>query len=173
MVGGRLVLGPCTCWAAGWLLYAVARHFLARGRAVVLIGSAEERVACDEIAAAAPGTLNLAGRTSVPELAALLRCCALCVTNDSGPMHLAVALGRPVVSMFGPSDPLWIGPYRRPDAVVSANLSCSPCYLRELSRCPHEHACMRQISSETVIERIETALGAADFFTLLPAAAAR
>jgi hypothetical protein len=77
------------------------------------------------------------------------------------------------VSMFGPSDPLWIGPYRRPDAVVSANLSCSPCYLRELSRCPHDHACMRQISSETVIERIETALGAADFFTLLPAAAAR
>jgi ADP-heptose:LPS heptosyltransferase len=95
------------------------------------------------------------------------------VTNDSGPMHLAVALDRPVVSIFGPSDSLWIGPYRRPDAVVSANVPCSPCYLRKLSQCPHEHACMRQVSSETVIERIETMLATAEEFTLLPAATAR
>jgi heptosyltransferase-2 len=88
-------------------------------------------------------------------------------------MHLAVALDRPVVSMFGPSDPLWIGPYRRPDAVINASLPCSPCYLRELSRCPYDHACMQQISSSTVIERIEATLAAADCFTVLPAAAAR
>jgi heptosyltransferase-2 len=88
-------------------------------------------------------------------------------------MHLAVALDRPVVSMFGPSDPLWIGPYGRPDAVVSAHLPCSPCYLRELSRCPYDHACMRQIPSTTVIERIEATLAAADRSALLPAAAAR
>ena len=117
--------------------------------------------------------MNLAGRTSLPELAALLRSCAVCVTNDSGPMHLAVALDRPVVSIFGPSDSLWIGPYRRPDAVVSANVPCSPCYLRKLSQCPHEHACMHQVSSETVIERIETMLATAEEFTLLPAATAR
>jgi lipopolysaccharide heptosyltransferase I len=172
-----IVLAPCTRWETKhWRsegFCEVARHFTAKGRAVVLIGSAEERIACDAIAAAAPGTLNLAGRTSVPELAALLRGCAVCVTNDSGPMHLAVALDRPVVSMFGPSDPLWIGPYRRPDAVINASLPCSPCYLRELSRCPYDHACMQQISSSTVIERIEATLAAADCFTVLPAAAAR
>lgn len=172
-----IVLAPCTRWETkhwrGEGFREVARHFAAKGRTVVLIGSAEERIDCDAIAAAAPGTLNLAGRTSVPELAALLQCCAVCVTNDSGPMHLAVALDRPVVSMFGPSDPLWIGPYRRPDAVISASLPCSPCYLRELSRCPYQHACMRQISSATVIERIEATLAAADCFTVLPAAAAR
>ena len=182
-VGGPLeqsapiVLAPSTRWETKhWRSEGfgeVARYFVAKGRPVALIGSAEERVACDAIAAAVPGTVNLAGRTSVPELAALLRRCAVCVTNDSGPLHLAVALDRPVVSMFGPSDPLWIGPYRRPDAVVSANLPCSPCYLRELSRCPYQHACMRQISSETVIERIEATLAAADCFTVLPAAAAR
>ena len=174
---GPLVLAPSTRWETKhWRsegFSTVARHFLAKGRAVVLVGSAEERVACEAIAAAAPGTLNLAGRTSVPELAALLRCCAVCVTNDSGPMHLAVALDRPVVSMFGPSDPLWIGPYGRPDAVVSAHLPCSPCYLRELSRCPYDHACMRQIPSTTVIERIEATLAVADRATFLPAAAAR
>ena len=139
----------------------------------MLVGSAEERSACEAIAAAAPGAVNLAGRTSVPELAALLRGASVCVTNDSGPMHLAVALDRPVVSMFGPSDPLWIGPYRRPDAVVRADLPCSPCYLRELSRCPYDHACMRQIASETVIGRVEAALAGAERFTLFPAAAAR
>jgi heptosyltransferase-1 len=172
-----IVLAPSTRWETKhWRregFCEVARHFAAKGRAIVLVGSAEERIACDEIAAAAPGTLNLAGRTSVPELAAVLRCCAVCVSNDSGPMHLAVALERPVVSMFGPSDPLWIGPYGRPDAVINANLACSPCYLRELSRCPYDHACMRQISSATVIARIEATLAAADCLTLLPAAAER
>jgi heptosyltransferase I len=174
---GPIVLAPATRWETKhWRsegFREVARYFAAKGRTVVLIGSAEERAACETIAAAAPGTLNLAGSTSVPEFAALLRRCALCVTNDSGPMHLAVALDRPVVSMFGPSDPLWIGPYRRPDAVISAGLACSPCYLRELSRCPYDHACMRQIASATVIERVEAMLAAADCFTLLPAAAAR
>jgi len=172
-----IVLAPSTRWETKhWRregFCEVARYFVAKGRAVALIGSAEERIACDAIAAAAPGTLNLAGRTSVPELAALLRCCAVCVTNDSGPMHLAVALDRPVVSLFGPSDPLWIGPYRRPDAVIRVNLPCSPCYLRELSRCPYDHACMRQISGATVIERIEATLAAADPLTVLPVAAAR
>jgi heptosyltransferase I len=174
---GPLVLAPCTRWETkhwrGEGFRDVARHFLAKGRAVVLIGSAEERAACENIAAAAPGALNLAGKTSVTELAALLRGCAVCVTNDSGPMHLAVALERPVVSLFGPSDPLWIGPYRRPDAVVNADLPCSPCYLRELSRCPHGHACMQQISGDAVIRRVEATLAAADSFALPPAAAAR
>jgi lipopolysaccharide heptosyltransferase I len=172
-----IVLAPATRWETKhWQSEGfrdVARHFVAQGRAVVLIGSAEERAVCETIAAAAPGTLNLAGSTSVPELAALLRRCAVCVTNDSGPMHLAVALDRPVVSIFGPSDPLWIGPYHRPDAVIRAGLACSPCYLRELSRCPYDHACMRQIAGATVIERVEAMLAAADCFTLLPAAAAR
>jgi ADP-heptose:LPS heptosyltransferase len=99
-----------------------------------------------------------AGATSLSELAAIIRRAAICITNDSGPMHLAVALDRPVVSIFGPTDSLWIGPYRRPDAVVSAKLRCSPCYLRRMSRCPHEHACMRGIHVEAVIERIEATL---------------
>jgi ADP-heptose:LPS heptosyltransferase len=73
-------------------------------------------------------------------------------------MHLAVALNRPVVSIFGPTDALWIGPYQRPDAVVSAALSCSPCYLRQLNRCPHHHACMCRISAEAVIDKIEATL---------------
>jgi len=73
-------------------------------------------------------------------------------------MHLAVALDRPVVSVFGPTDPIWAGPYRRSDAVLRADLPCSPCYLRQLSRCVHGHACMQNVSAGAVIARLEAIL---------------
>jgi ADP-heptose:LPS heptosyltransferase len=134
---------------------AVARHLMRQGWDVVLIGSEREQGTCRSVAAAAPGVANLCGRTTLAELAALVQRSAGCVTNDSGPMHLAVALDRPVVSIFGPTDPLWIGPYRRSGAVLKAELPCSPCYLRELRRCRHDHACMQAVSTAAVIERIE------------------
>ena len=159
---GLVLLAPGTMWETKhWTVEgfaAVARHFLARGRPVVLVGAAADRRACAEIAAAAPGTVDVAGQTTLTELAAMVRLAAISITNDSGPMHLAVALKRPVVSVFGPSDPLWIGPYRQPDAVVTAGLPCAPCYLRQLRRCPHDHACMRQISAAAVIARAEQSL---------------
>ena len=136
----------------------VARHFLHNGFAVMLIGAARERAACEEVARLAPGAVNLAGETTLTELAALIRRSTISVTNDSGPMHLAVAVDRPVVSIFGPTDPIWIGPYGRAGAVLQAKLPCSPCYLRQLSRCPNGHACMRDVSAQDVIERAERVL---------------
>jgi lipopolysaccharide heptosyltransferase II len=133
----------------------VARAFLKKGFAVTLIGSDRERPLCDEVARLAPGAVNLAGETTLSELAALLRRATICVTNDSGPMHLAVALGRPVVSIFGPTDPLWSGPYRNGRAVLHVELPCSPCYLRELRCCKHGHTCMEQISAAAVIDRVD------------------
>jgi heptosyltransferase I len=138
----------------------VVRHFLARGRRIVLIGSERERGVCARVAAAAPGTVDLCGATSLSELAALVLRSSGAVTNDSGPMHMAVALDRPVVSVFGPTDALWIGPYRRPDAVLRADLPCAPCYLRQLRYCHHGHACMGEITAADVIERLEATLAA-------------
>jgi ADP-heptose:LPS heptosyltransferase len=77
-------------------------------------------------------------------------------------MHLAVALNRPVISIFGPTDPIWIGPYGRANAVLRADLECSPCYLRTLKDCRHDHACMRGLSPLAVIERAESALRASE-----------
>ena len=158
-----LTLAPGTVWETkhwGSGKFAdVARHFMQKGFSATLIGSQRERAVCDEVAQLAPGAVNFAGETSLSELAALIRRSAICVTNDSGPMHLAVALGRPVVSIFGPTDPIWIGPYRRKNAVLQAGLSCSPCYLRQLSRCPHAHVCMHEVSARAVIERMEAILG--------------
>jgi ADP-heptose:LPS heptosyltransferase len=138
----------------------VARHFLAKGFAVILIGSPRERMVCEDVADSARGAVDLAGMTTLSELAALIRRSTLNITNDSGPMHLAVALNRPVVSIFGPTDPIWIGPYRRPDAVLHAELPCSPCYLRRLKECSHGHACMHAVSPLAVIARAETVLSA-------------
>jgi heptosyltransferase I len=157
-----VVMAPGTIWETKqWRsdgFADVARHFLQKKFAVVLIGSPRERTACDAVAALAPGVVNLGGETTLSELAALTRRASLCVTNDSGPMHLAVALGRPVVSIFGPTDPVWIGPYRRDGAVLQAKLPCSPCYLRQLSRCNYGHACMKEVSAQAVIERAERIL---------------
>jgi heptosyltransferase I len=158
-----VVMAPGTNWdTKAWRPEAfaeVARHFLQNGFAVTLIGSQRERAVCDEVAKLAPGAVNLAGETTLSELAALIARATLCITNDSGPMHLAVALGRPVVSVFGPTDQVWAGPYRRPDAVLCAGLPCSPCYLRELRRCPHNHDCMNNVAAAAVIERAESVLG--------------
>jgi lipopolysaccharide heptosyltransferase I len=154
------VLVPGTTWETKhWppeSFAAVGRHLSRSGRRVVLAGSADERPRCRAVAAACPGAVDLSGQTTLTELAALLAGASICVTNDSGSMHLAVAVGRPVVSVFGPTDPLWIGPYGRPGAVVqAAGIDCAPCYLRKLSACRHGHACMTEATAAMVIERIE------------------
>jgi heptosyltransferase-1 len=136
----------------------VARHFLQQGFAVALMGTRRERTVCEDVARLAPGAVDVAGETTLTELAALVRRSAISVTNDSGPMHLAVALNRPVVSVFGPTDPIWIGPYGRADAVLRAGVPCSPCFLRQLSRCRYDHVCMENVSARAVIERMERVL---------------
>ncbi len=157
------VLVPGTIWPTKhWHVEgfaAVARHLRGSGRRVVLAGSASERPRCQAVSDLAPGVVDLSGQTTLSELAALIRGADLCVTNDSGSMHLTVALGRPIVSVFGPTDPVWIGPYGRPGSVVQAHLPCAPCYFRQLRACPHNHACMTEVTAGMVIERIEQILG--------------
>jgi lipopolysaccharide heptosyltransferase II len=137
----------------------VARHLARRGFVVALAGAPAERAVSAAVARLCPGAVDLTGRTTVSELAALVERSAVCVTNDSGPMHLAVALGKPVVSVFGPTDPVWIGPYGRPGAVERReDLDCGPCYLRAVRRCPHGHACMNEVTAAAVIARLEAVL---------------
>ncbi len=160
-----VVMAPGTNWPTKqWRSDAfaeVARHFLSKKFAVALIGSGGEHELCAEVAKLAPGAINLAGETTLTELAALIRRGTICVSNDSGPMHMAVALDRPVLAVFGPTDPIWAGPYRRATAVLRADLSCSPCYLRLLERCTHNHDCMKQVGAGAVIERAEKIIAAA------------
>lgn len=160
------VLTPGTLWETKhWppqSFARVAQYLIESGWAVVLAGSGRDRPRCRQVADACPEALDLCGRTTLSELAELIRRARICVTNDSGPMHLAAALGTPLVSVFGPTDPVWIGPYQRPQAVVRAGLECSPCYLRQLRECPHGHGCMNLVTPDMVNNRIERILSAAD-----------
>ena len=167
-----IVITPAALWETKrWQpegFAAVARHFIAQGYPVVLAGAPNEVEECRRIAAAAPGAVVLAGLTSLPELAALIRRSAMALTNDSGPLHLTTALGCKVVALFGPTNPIWVGPYRRPEAVLNAHVACSPCYLRDLARCPNDHACMRELTASRVIDAVETELASAQPIPLLP-----
>jgi lipopolysaccharide heptosyltransferase I len=160
-IGGRplAVLAPGTTWhTKHWHVEgfsAVASALVREGHTVVLVGAGRDVGRCQAVRTACPECHDLSGRTTPGELAALITRAAVCVTNDSGPMHLAVALDRPVVSIFGPTNPVWIGPYGRPEAVVRSPVECAPCYYRRLSQCPHEHACMRQVSAAMVLERLQ------------------
>jgi heptosyltransferase-1 len=84
--------------------------------------------------------VNLAGRTSLAELAGVLRRAQLAVTTDTGAMHLAAALGTPVVALFGPTAPWRTGPFGPGHQVVRLGLPCSPCFKRQCPapRCLHE-----------------------------------
>ena len=136
----------------------VGRHLMVSGFSVVIAGTARDLPRSRDIVAACPGAVDLCGRTSVAGLVDLIRRAELCVTNDSGSMHVAVAVETPVVSVFGPTNPNWIGPYGRPHAVVRADVGCSPCNLRRFRQCPHDHRCMREVSGRMVIERVEQEL---------------
>ncbi|HEU0207878.1 MAG TPA: lipopolysaccharide heptosyltransferase II [Candidatus Udaeobacter sp.] len=157
-----VVLVPGTIWETKhWTIdgfAGVARHFLLEGFAVALAGTKRDELRCQQIAATAPGICNLCGKTTPADLAALIRRAEVAVTNDSGSMHVAASLGKPMVSIFGPTNPVHIGPYQRPESVVRMVLPCSPCNYRRLSQCPFDHACMKQVTSEMVIERVRKTL---------------
>ena len=94
-----------------------------------------------------PSALNLAGKTNLPQLVALLERSSLVIANDSGPMHIAAALGKPLVTIFGPTNPIRTGPYARPESVVRVDIPCSPCYSRH---CSHT-SCLRWLTIEPVL----------------------
>lgn len=101
-----------------------------------------------------PRVVNLAGLTSLRELAALISVCNVLLTNDSGPMHIADALETPIVALFGSTNEVVTGPYRN-GQVIHKHVSCSPCYLRT---CPIDFRCMKQIEAEEVFDKIMRAL---------------
>jgi len=100
-----------------------------------------------QIASKISADVNAVGKTSLRQLVALLDRAELVIANDSGPMHIAAALGKPLVSVFGPTNPIRTGPYQRLDSVVRVDISCSPCYSR---RCSHI-SCMKFLEIEPVL----------------------
>jgi lipopolysaccharide heptosyltransferase II len=156
-----VLIGPGTRWETKiWpapYFAEVAREVRARhGLTPVLIGMDSEVALADQVAGA--GAINLAGRTSLSEVIALVEGAALVLMHDSGPMHLATAFNKPMVALYGPTSPLRTGPYGRRDAVMRLDLPCSPCYLKRVSECPNGHRCMRDMRPEQVLHRLEAVM---------------
>jgi lipopolysaccharide heptosyltransferase II len=98
---------------------------------VILIGSADERSLCAEVASEAPGVVNLAGMLTLREIVALGRYCALMLGGDSGVTHLIAATGAPTLSLFGPSDPRLVAPMGKNQTYLWKQPACAPCYTPE------------------------------------------
>jgi lipopolysaccharide heptosyltransferase I len=126
---------------------------------LVVLGSNDERPLGETIAAAAPEfCLNLAGATSLDEMIEWIRLSRLVITNDTGPMHVAAALGRPVIAIFGPTNPLNTGPYGQLQNVMqTASLPCVPC-LKSTCAYWEKLACLHAISPAAVFEKAQDAL---------------
>ncbi|MGA3328297.1 MAG: lipopolysaccharide heptosyltransferase II [Terriglobia bacterium] len=140
--------GPAKRWLPERFAGLADRLIGALNADVLIFGSAAERPLAEEIAGAMKHTPAIAaGETSLRQLLALMAQCRLIVTNDSGPMHLAAALGIPLVAIFGSTDERATGPLGTRVRIVKRGVECSPCGRRV---CPIDFRCMRDISVEEV-----------------------
>jgi heptosyltransferase-2 len=157
-------LAPGSAWATKrWTpegFASLERWLRSRGFATVLVGTASERPLCERVNAASDDlSVNLAGATTLPVLAAVLARCRALIANDSGSGHLAAAVGTPVISIFGPTTPeLGCRPLGRRVLTVELPepLDCRPCGRHGARKCPlGHHRCMRDLSVEEVVRQIE------------------
>lgn len=157
-VSDRLVaIHPMTRWATKlWderRFAVVADQLSSRGIKIIFTGSPDDSSALDKIAAGMTTPMIRAnGAGGLKALAALYERARVVVSTDTGPMHIAAAVGTPVVALFGPTSPQRTGPYGRQHAVLSSAVPCSPCFSKTcVAREVEALACMKRISPETVV----------------------
>lgn len=120
---------------------------------IALMGSGKDKEVCDEIVALAPGVHSLAGVTKLDEAVALIARADAMVSNDSGLLHIASALNRPIVAIYGPTDPNHAPPFSDVAKSLYLGIECAPCKQRE---CPlGHHRCMKEISAEMVWQPVQ------------------
>ncbi len=151
--------GPAKRWPPGHFA-ELALKFLADGLAVWIVGSPNDKAAAEGIrdAAGEPGHAmrDLAGRTDLGTAIDLMSLASIVVSNDSGLMHAAAAVGAPLVALFGSSSPAYTPPMSADAKIARIEIACSPCFQRE---CPLGHfKCMRDLHSATVYDLSRSAL---------------
>jgi heptosyltransferase II len=148
--------GPAKRWPVEKFVAAASEIQKRTGCLWILFGGKSDLLLAEQIYALfqnSPLThINLSGKTSLRELMALLKLCRVLLTNDTGPMHVAAALGTPVVVPFGSTSPELTGPiFSSGSKILKSDAPCSPCFLRE---CPIDFRCMNGISVEQVVETV-------------------
>jgi heptosyltransferase-2 len=150
--------GDAKCWPAERFAALGRRLREDYGASILVFGSSRPQENALNAAIAreiGEGCLNLSGQTSLLELAALLHLCRLLVTNDTGTMHVATAVGTRVVAIFGPTDPRTTSPLGEGHTIIRKEVSCSPCLKRV---CTEDHRCMDLIGVEEVYRTVSAHL---------------
>ena len=149
-VGAGASYGSAKCWPPGQFAETLNLFLKQTDGEVILFGTAAEAQVSAAIGAQlAQHPIDMTGRTSIAELPALLSRCQMFVGNDSGAMHVAAAVGLPVVAIFGPTDPKGTAPVTPRCTIVQRRPYCSPCFLR---KCPTDHRCMTAVTESMVEE---------------------
>ena len=154
-----IAINPMAKWTTKlWDLNKFARiadQCNAWGFQVVFTGSQEDTDGVTEIQKMMKSdSINLCGKTSLKSLAALYEKSQILITTDTGPMHIAASMGKPVVAIFGPTAPWRTGPFGNQHTVVRVDLPCSPCFKRHCD----QHDCMKKISDDLVIDAVKKKL---------------
>lgn len=144
---------PSQRWSAERFAELISLLTERRGAACVVVAGPREQELTRRVCAATPDAVP-AGALSIRDMMGVVGACDLFIGNNSGPLHIAGALGVPTVSVMGPSDPLRFSPRGLADRVLRRELPCSPC---QRARCWH-HTCLRSIEAEEVCEQAEAAL---------------
>ena len=150
---GLIVINPTAashlkCWGDEKFILLAHRIREISSLSLVIVGGRDDTEKCRKISGEIEGSFNLGGKLGFQELAALLERAKVFITNDSGPLHLASAIGVPTLAIFGPTNPLKYGPLSPLRRVVRKKISCSPC---ELAQCPGGgHQCMKSLSVDEV-----------------------
>lgn len=148
---------PLHHWAS------LADLLIAGGATVVFVGDKRDGEFVKEVISVMRESrriVDFSGKTKLRQLASVLDACDIVVTGDTGPMHIAVAVGTPVVALFGSTNPDRTGPYGQRNIVLDMHLPCSPCYRRPT--CQGRVDCMRAITPEAVIKAVEAKIQTAD-----------
>ena len=146
--------GSAKCWLPDRYAALADRMIDAADADVILFGAPQENEMASRIMGAMRNrAIDLVGKTSIADLPGLLAVCRQFVGNDSGAMHVAGAVGLPVVGIFGPTDPEGTSPVTPQFRLVREPVSCSPCFLRH---CPIDHRCMTRISVDRVFDAAQS-----------------
>ena len=147
-VGAGASYGSAKCWFPERFAETATRFQAEKDADIILFGTPGEVAVSNAIIAGMKHKpVDLTGKTAIGDLPALLSQCHLFLGNDSGAMHVAAAVGLPVVAVFGPTDPEGTSPVTTRFSIVQQKPYCSPCFLK---RCPTDHRCMKSVTPDMV-----------------------
>jgi heptosyltransferase-2 len=146
--------GAAKCWPAERFAALADRLITDCGAEVILFGTPREKEIADRICSRMRArAISMVGRTTTRELPAMMAACSVFIGNDSGAMHVAAAVGLPVIGIFGSTDPSGTAPLTSQFTLIQEHVSCSPCFLR---KCPVDHRCMMRIEVDTVFRAAQS-----------------